>query len=137
MQSHGVEIFQEGQRLATIGRGHDMLKIWDRESERALLVYECTGHSTDLQISPDESTIAVGSYFGTKGRILLWRAPSLDQIQQAIDSKTEYTIESGRKKSGRAEGIQRAIDSKTVYTPPNGLMNLCRWRLCMSGDPQC
>jgi eukaryotic-like serine/threonine-protein kinase len=78
-QVNGLAFSPDGRRLITSGTaGNDTLKVWDVESGRDIATLSGKPDFYDhVGFSPDGNTLfAVGS----KGTVLLWRAPSFEEI---------------------------------------------------------
>lgn len=89
-----AQFFPSGDRLVTGGRSHDLMKIWDRESLQQLLAFDGEGVANEVIVSPDESIIGARVDYRDASRIELWRAPSYEELAEAISSVEEIPVRS-------------------------------------------
>lgn len=77
---HSVAFSPDGTRMMIGGNGSEAIKLWDTESFEELVTLQAQGSVFQSSaFSPDGSVLASSNQ---QGILHLWRAPSLDEIQQ-------------------------------------------------------
>jgi WD40 repeat protein len=77
---HAVAFSPEGQRLASGSKGAEAVKLWDIATRHEVATLPGEGIlSSHMKFSPDGKLL---SAVNSKGKAHIWRAPSLDDIEE-------------------------------------------------------
>ena len=76
---HGVAFSPDNKRLAIAGHDQEAVQLCDTESWQDVITLEGPGGIARVAFSPDGNTLA----WGTHNAIVLWQAPSWDEINAA------------------------------------------------------
>lgn len=82
---HSAAFSPNGDRLAIGSNAREAVKVWDVNGFQELLTLEGSGSMfMSVAFSPDGNVLAAGN---SKGRLHLWQAPALEEIEPAISGR--------------------------------------------------